>query len=178
MSLALLVLRLVPGLLFAGHGAQKLFGLFGGAGLEATAAGFEQGGLRPGRLHAWAAGATELGAGLLLALGLFTPFAAAGLIGVMTTAIIVVHGSRGVWNTEGGFEYNLTLIAVAFALAGVGAGSWSLDHVFGFDLAGVGWALAALAAGLLGGAAAVAAGRAEVFVHSGHEHDHRHAGAH
>jgi len=177
-SLGLLVLRLVAGLLFSGHGAQKLFGAFGGAGLEATASGFEKGGLRPGRLHAGAAGVTELAAGLLLALGLLVPLGAAGMIAVMTTAIIVVHGSKGVWNTEGGFEYNLVLIAVAFALAAVGAGGWSLDDVLGLDVAGAGWAFAALGAGLLGGVAAVAAGRQQGTRGPRHAAEHRHAGAH
>lgn len=177
MSFGLLALRLVVGLLFAGHGAQKLFGAFGGRGLEATAAGFEQGGLRPARAHAWIAGLSELGGGLLLALGLLTPFAAAGIIAVMTAAILTVHAPKGVWNTEGGYEYNLVLIAAAFALAAIGAGSWSLDNALGLDLAGAGWGLAALAAGVLGGSVAVLAGRHQASVDHGHRH-HHHAGAH
>lgn len=159
MNLAMLVLRLVVGLLFAGHGSQKLFGAFGGAGLEGTAAGFDRMGLRPPRAHAMAAGCAELGAGLLLALGLLTPLGAALVIAVMTTAVITVHARNGLWNTDGGFEFNLTLVAAAFALAGAGPGRWSLDHALGLELAGAGWALAALGAGLLGGIAAVVGDR-------------------
>jgi putative oxidoreductase len=159
MNFALLALRLVVGGLFVGHGVQKLFGSFGGAGLEGTAAGFEKGGLRPGWLHAWAAGLAEAGGGLLLALGLATPFAAAGLIAVMTAAIVTVHGPNGVWVTKGGYEYNLVLIAVAIVLAGVGPGAWSLDHALGWNLAGTDWAIGALLAGLLGGGLAVIGGR-------------------
>ncbi|HEY5091300.1 MAG TPA: DoxX family protein [Polyangia bacterium] len=159
MNLALLVLRVVTGLLFAGHGAQKLFGILGGNGVDGTAAFFEKIGLRPGRLHAIAAGSAEFGGGLFIAGGLLTPFAAAALIGVMTAAVITVHGRNGVWVTENGFEYNLVLAAVVFALAGVGAGSWSLDHALGLDVAGAAWALGALAVGLLGGVAAVLSGR-------------------
>ena len=159
MDLALLVLRLAVGLLFAGHGAQKLFGVFGGGGLEGTANMFDNIGLRPGSLHARAAGTIEFMGGLLIAAGLFTPFAAAALIAVMTAAVITVHAPNGIWNTNKGYEYNLVLAAVMFALSGIGAGAWSLDNAFGFDLHGVGWALGALAVGIIGGGGAVASGR-------------------
>ena len=161
MELGLLVLRLVVGLLFMGHGAQKLFGWFGGHGLAGTAGFFEQGlGLRPGKLHATGAGAAEFFGGLLLALGLLTPLAAVALIGTMTVAIAAVHWSKGVWSTEGGYEYNAVLMAIAFALAAVGPGKWSLDHALGFDLSGTGWGLAALVAGVVGGAVMYGVGRA------------------
>lgn len=165
MDLALLVLRLVVGLLFVGHGAQKLFGVFGGGGLEGTAGMFDNIGLRPGWLHARAAGTAEFLGGALIALGLFTPFAAAALIGVMTAAVVTVHAKNGIWNTNQGYEFNLTLIAVVFALAGIGAGAWSLDNAFGFDLHGVIWAIAALVAGVIGGIGSVISGRAS----AGHE---------
>jgi putative oxidoreductase len=165
MDLALLVLRLVVGLLFVGHGAQKLFGVFGGGGLEGTAGMFDNIGLRPGWLHARAAGTAEFLGGALIALGLFTPFAAAALIGVMTAAVVTVHAKNGIWNTNQGYEFNLTLIAVVFALAGIGAGAWSLDNAFGFDLHGVLWAIAALVAGVIGGIGSVISGRAS----AGHE---------
>src|SRR3569833_2662462 len=128
MDLALLILRLVVGVLFVGHGAQKLFGAFGGHGLEGTGGFFESLGLKPGKLHAFNAGAAEFFGGALLALGLLTPVAAVLLIGTMTVAIATVHFQKGVWSTEGGYEYNLVLIAVAFAVTGVGPGKWSLDH--------------------------------------------------
>src|ERR687887_982090 len=107
MDLALLVLRLVVGLTFAAHGAQKLFGAFGGHGIDGTAGFFEAIGLRPGRLHAWAAGSAEFFGGLLIALGLVTPFAAAALIAVMTAAIFSVHLRNGFFSTNNGYEYNL-----------------------------------------------------------------------
>jgi putative oxidoreductase len=159
MDLALLVLRLVVGLLFVGHGAQKLFGAFGGGGLDGTAGMFDSIGLRPGWLHARAAGTAEFAGGALLALGLFTPFAAAVLIAVMTTAVITVHGSNGIWNTNQGYEFNLVMAAVVFALAGVGAGAWSLDNAFGFDLNGTAWAIGALVVGVIGGIGTVLSGR-------------------
>jgi putative oxidoreductase len=159
MDVGLMILRVVVGALFAGHGAQKLFGAFGGGGLEGTAGMFDSIGLRPGWLHARAAGTFEFLGGLLLALGLFTPFAAAALIAVMTAAVITVHAPNGIWNTSKGYEYNLVLIAVGFAVSAIGAGAWSLDNAFGFDLHGVGWAIGALVVGLIGGAGAVLSGR-------------------
>ena len=127
MDLALLVIRLAVGLLFVGHGAQKLFGVFGGGGLEATAGMFDSIGLRPGWLHARAPGTAELLGGALLALGLFTPVAAAALIAVMTAAVITVHAPNGIWNSNQGYEFNLVMAAAVFALAGIGPGNWSLD---------------------------------------------------
>jgi putative oxidoreductase len=159
MDLALLVLRVVVGLLFVGHGAQKLFGVFGGGGLEGTAGMFDNIGLRPGWLHARAAGTAEFLGGALIALGLFTPFAAAALIGVMTAAVITVHARNGIWNSNQGYEFNVVLSAAVFALAGIGAGAWSLDNAFGFDLHGVIWAVATLAVGIIGGVGSVIFGR-------------------
>jgi putative oxidoreductase len=159
MDLGLLIVRLVVGLLFAGHGAQKLFGVFGGGGLDGTAGIFDKIGLRPGALQARAAGTAEFLGGLLLALGLFTPFAAAALIGVMTAAVIAVHAPNGIWNANRGYEYNLVLASVVFALSAIGAGAWSLDNAFGFDLHGDIWALGALAVGVIGGVGAVLIGR-------------------
>jgi putative oxidoreductase len=165
MDLAVLVLRLVVGPLFAAHGAQKLFGVLGGGGLEGTAGMFDNIGLRPGWLQARAAGTAELVGGLLIALGLFTPFAAAALIAVMVAAIVTVHAPNGIWNTNQGYEFNLVLIAAVFALAGIGAGAWSLDNALGFDLHGTIWAIAALAAGIIGGIGTVISGR----ISAGHE---------
>jgi putative oxidoreductase len=152
MKLGLTILRAVVGLLFFGHGAQKLYGWFGGHGPEGTGQFFESLGLRPGRKHATMAGAAEAGGGALLALGLLTPAAAASLIGVMATAIRTVHLKNGPWVSEGGYEYNLTLIAVLIALADVGPGDISLDHALGLEVHGPVVALLAVAAGI-GGAA-------------------------
>lgn len=159
MDLAIFGLRLVVGLTLAAHGGQKLFGWFGGRGIEGTAASYEQLGLRPGRLNAWLAGLTELLGGLLIALGLLTPLGAAAVIGVMTVAALTVNLRNGFFITGHGVEYNLVLMAAAFALAGTGAGGWSLDDALGIHLTGAGWALGALAAGVLGGLGAVLSGR-------------------
>src|SRR5437763_16653901 len=104
MNLGLLILRLVVGLLLAGHGAQKLFGWFGGHGLGGTAAFFDQLGLKPGHLHARAAGVLELGGGILLARGLLTPFGSMALIAVMTAAVVTVAGRTGPWVTARAYE--------------------------------------------------------------------------
>jgi putative oxidoreductase len=159
MHLGLLILRLVVGLLFVGHGAQKLFGIWGGHGLKGTAGFFDTIGLKPGRLHAAAAAVMEFGGGALLALGLITPVAAAALIAVMTAAVITVHYSKGLWSTGGGYEYNLVLAAAAFALAAAGPGNWSLDHALSLSTHGVLWGIGALVVGILGGVGAVLSGR-------------------
>jgi putative oxidoreductase len=159
MELGLLVIRVVVGLLFVGHGSQKLFGWFGGHGLSGTAGFFDSLGMKPAKPHAFLAGLAEAGGGLLLALGLLTPLASAALIAVMVVAIVTVHAKNGLWNTSQGYEFNLVLAAVAFAVAAIGAGDWSLDSALGLDVAGTGWGLAALAAGVIGGLGAVATGR-------------------
>jgi putative oxidoreductase len=159
MELGTTLVRGIVGPLFIGHGAQKLWGKFGGHGLEGTGGFFESLGLKPGRVHAFNAGAAEFAGGALLALGLLTPLAAVLLIGTMTVAIATVHFSKGVWSTEGGYEYNLVLIAAAFAVTAVGPGKWSLDHAFGLDLNGVAWALAALGLGVIGGVVTLGVGR-------------------
>jgi putative oxidoreductase len=131
MKLARAILRITIGLLFVGHGTQKLFGWFGGKGLDATAESFESMGLYPGRENAVAAGATEALGGALLALGALTPLALGALVGVMITAVRTVHWKNGVWVTEGGYEYNLVLIAALLALAEGGPGPLSLDGALG-----------------------------------------------
>jgi putative oxidoreductase len=152
MKLGLTFLRTVIGFFFFGHGTQKLFGWFGGHGPEATAQAFESLGLRPGKRHATAAGAGEAGGGALLALGFLTPAAAASLIGVMSTAIQKVHLKNGPWSSNGGYEYNLTLIAIMVALADLGPGDLSLDHALGIEVNGPLVALLALAGGVAGAA--------------------------
>jgi putative oxidoreductase len=159
MTLGLLVIRLAVGLLFVGHGAQKLFGSFGGHGPEGTGAFFESQGMRPGRLMAVSAGAAELVGGTLLAAGLLTPVGAALISAVMVTATLTVHSGKGLWVTEGGVEYNLVLLAAAFAVTAIGAGDWSLDHALGLDVAGVGWAVGELAVALAGSLMTIAIGR-------------------
>jgi putative oxidoreductase len=107
-------------------------------------------GLRPGRQHAMAAGATEAGSGVLLALGLATPAAAAGITGVMATAIRTVHQPNGPWVADNGWEHTATIIAAVLAITEAGPGPISLDAALGIERKGSGWALAALAAGVGG----------------------------
>jgi putative oxidoreductase len=166
MDLALLILRLVVGLLFVGHGAQKLFGVWGGHGLAGTAGFFESIGLKPGRAHATAAAVAEFGGGALIALGLLTPLGSLAIIAVMVTAALTVHMANGVWATQNGIELNLVYAAAAVALAGVGAGSASLDNALGLDLNGTGYALGALGLGIVGGVGAVLTGRAVAQRHA------------
>jgi putative oxidoreductase len=141
-----LLTRMVVGGLFVGHGTQKLFGWFGGQGREGTSATFESAELGPGERNAVAAGIAEAGGGLLLAVGLFTPLAAAALSTVMLTAIRAVHWRNGVWNTKGGIEYPVVMLATLAALADTGPGRLSLDAARGRSRRGTGWALAELAA--------------------------------
>ncbi|MGH2858254.1 MAG: DoxX family protein [Solirubrobacteraceae bacterium] len=157
MTLGRLLLRLSIGGLFVGHGTQKLFGWFGGHGLEGTGQFFEQLGLRPGRRHAMAGGVAEAGGGALIALGAATPLAASALTATMLTAIKRVHLKNGPWVSNGGYEYNLVLIAAVLALAETGPGSPSVDSARGSSMHGPKWALLALALGILGAAGANAA---------------------
>jgi putative oxidoreductase len=159
MSFALFVLRAVIGLVFAGHGAQKVLGKFGGYGPDGTGQFFESLGLRPGRQMALAAGGTEMGAGTLMALGLLTPAAAAGLTSIMATATWTVHKPNGLWMDKGGFEYPLVMTAAILTVVATGPGTISLDAARGRDRWGIGWGLAALGAGVGGSAAVIAAGR-------------------
>lgn len=149
METGLLIIRVVVGLSLAAHGAQKLFGAFGGYGIAGTGGFFESLGLRPGKLFATIAGLGETGGGLGLALGLLTPFAAAAIVATMLVAIVKVHFEKGFFGQNGGYEYPLVLGAVAVGLAFTGPGSFSLDAVFGLPFAGVKWGLVALGLGVL-----------------------------
>jgi putative oxidoreductase len=150
MRLGLTALRVVVGGTFVAHGAQKLFGWFGGPGPETLGQGFEQMGIKPGKRNALVAGASEMGGGTLLATGFLTPLGAAALVGVMDKAVRTVHLSKGFFNTDGGYEYNVVLATTALAIADLGPGPWSLDRALGTERSGPAWALAALAAGLSG----------------------------
>jgi putative oxidoreductase len=128
MKLGSLAIRGVVGPLFIGHGAQKLYGKFGGHGPERTGHAFEQLGLRPGRRHAVTAGWAEFGGGVLLVLGMLTPVAASLISGSMITAIRKAHASKGPWVAEGGYEYNLVLLAAMVAISDYGPGEPSVDE--------------------------------------------------
>lgn len=156
----LLLVRIVVGVLFAAHGLQKLFGWFGGPGLQGTASMFDKGGLGPGRITAPLGGAAELAGGASLALGLFTPLGAIAVLVMMAGAVIAVHGRNGLWNSNGGSEFNVVLGAVALALTLTGPGRWSLDRLAGMHLAGWVWAAAAVVATLIASVVEIALIRA------------------
>lgn len=132
-DLGLLVIRLVVGLAVAAHGAQKLFGWFGGFGLQPTAGFMGTMGLRPGALWALLAGISELGGGLLVALGFLNPVGAIGVVAAMATAIRLVHWPR-FWNGDNGMELPLVNASVALGIAVVGPGAYSLDSAAGIAL--------------------------------------------
>ena len=150
-SFGLLILRVVVGGTMFSHGAQKLFGWFGGGGPRGTADSFEGLGFRPPFLLAILAGLGEVG-GLAFAAGFVTPLAALGIATVMITAIGAVHWRNGFFNGKGGYEFNLTLLTVAVAVAATGPGRFSIDHALGWDdnLSGSWWGV-----GVLGAAAAI-----------------------
>lgn len=126
-NLGLLIIRLVIGLSFMGHGAQKLFGWFGGYGPKGTGGWMESIGIRPGVLMAVIAGASEFVGGFLFAVGLLTPVSAILIVVIMLVAIWKVHAKNGYWVDKGGIEYPFVLIAVVIGVALIGAGSYSLD---------------------------------------------------
>ena len=126
MDTGLLIIRLVVGILFIGHGAQKLFGWFGGYGLKGTGGWLESIGVKPGVFMAFLAGAGELAGGLLFAAGVFTWAGAALITITMLVAIFTAHGKNGLWSTQNGFEYNLVLIAAAIGVALIGPGAYTL----------------------------------------------------
>ena len=150
MKIGRLLLRLAVGGFFFGHGTQKLFGWFGGHGIEPTAQMFEGLGMRPGRRNAVAAGVAEAAGGAGLATGFATPLAAGAVTSVMLTAINRVHLKNGPWVTNGGYEYNVVLIAAALTLAEIGPGELSIDNALGTERTGPLWGLAAAAIGVIG----------------------------
>src|SRR5688572_25929306 len=139
MEIGLLVLRAVLGLTLAAHGAQKLFGWFGGYGLKGTGQWLESIGMVPGRVQALLDGLAETGGGVLLALGLLTPIAAGIVVAVMLVAAVTVHSKGGFFLSKGGYEYTLVLGLAALSLAFTGPGALSLDALFGLPFAGARW---------------------------------------
>lgn len=159
MTLGRLIARVTIGGLFAGHGTQKLFGWFGGPGVDGASQMMSKLELHPPRRNAVVAGAAETAAGVLLALGALTPLAGALVTSTMVTAIRKVHGPNGPWIQKSGYEYNLVLIAAMAALIEAGPGSPSVDRALGIERKGFGWALGAIAAGAAGSTIAIEAGR-------------------
>ena len=162
MNIGLLLLRVVVGGLFVGHGCQKLFGWFGGHGPRGTAGFFSSLGYRRPELMALVAAVAETTGGTLLALGLLTPVASAAIAGVMLNAIVAVHLRNGLWVTSGGFEYPLVLATVAVALAFTGPGAFSVDAVLDLTLGGVRSGLLALVLGVVSAAGALSLRRRPV----------------
>ena len=157
LDIASLLLRLTVGATMLAHGWNHAFG---GGKLPGTARWFESIGMRPPKLHAYLATATELGAGTLLVLGLATPVAAAGVVGSMLVALVANHLRNGffIFRPGEGYEYVLMIIVVAVAIGAAGGGVASLDHLLGLPLTGwLGLAITA-GAGLLSGGATLAVG--------------------
>lgn len=125
LDVALLLLRLTVGLTMAAHGWSKFRR---GGRIEGTAGWFDSIGMRPGRLHAYLAACTEIGAGLLLAAGAVTPLAAAAVIGLMVVAAWTVHLRNGFFSVNNGYEYNLILAMAAVVIALAGPGQLSVDR--------------------------------------------------
>ena len=164
MDLGFLIARIVLGALMIGHGAQKLFGWFGGYGLAGTSGFFENLGFRPGRLFATAAATGEVVSGLLIALGLFGPIGPAILLSIMIVAAVSVHW-HGVFATSNGVEVPLLYATGAIALALSGFGRFSLDAVLGLTSRWTPAVVAgALAAGVAGGIVNLSLRRAQVTV--------------
>jgi putative oxidoreductase len=147
---SLLLLRTLVGLLFVGHGLQKVTGWFGGPGMTAWTQSVAKDGLQPAifwsSVEAWG----ELAGGVLLVLGFLTPFAASFIVGDMLVAILKVHAARGLWSQTGGYEYNLVLIGLMLALGLMGPGLYALDGRLRFRLARPAVFAVALAATLAG----------------------------
>jgi len=133
-ELAPMVVRVVQGSLMAGHGAQKLFGSFGGPGLEGTSGFMEMLGMRPGRPWAYLAGLAEFGGGVLTALGLLRPLGPLGVIGSMSMATRKAHWDKPIWVTEGGAELPVLNIAISTALMIREPDRFSLDRLLGIRL--------------------------------------------
>lgn len=155
-DIGLLILRLVVGLILAAHGAQKLFGWFGGPGIEGWSGILSQMGIRPAGPWAWLHALTEFVGGLMLGIGFLTPIAAAALAAVMVMAIVKVHWKNGFFNKNGGIEFTLGMLGgmIAIGLSGPGAYALYPQSLFGWSPAVL--FLITLALGLLGDGLALA----------------------
>lgn len=158
----LLILRLAVGFTFFYHGTQKLFGWFGGYGLEKTAGFMESMGFFPGKRNAFLAGLTEGLGGLLLFLGLLTPIASIMTLSVMIVAAGAAHIKNGFNISKGGFEYNLILGLAGLCMAFTGPGHFSIDAVMGKNYSGIIFGIGALLIGTLGAGAQLAMRKAPV----------------
>jgi putative oxidoreductase len=149
-DLGLLAVRLAAGLMLAGHGAQKLFGWWGGPSFDFVVKGLGQQGYTPARFFAYLLGTSELLGGLLLAVGLLTPLGSAAIIGVTFSAVVNVHWDKGVWTQNGGFELALLYGIAAVTIASTGPGRLSFDRNRPWASGGALPAAVALGVGLTG----------------------------
>ncbi|HEY4954748.1 MAG TPA: DoxX family protein [Gemmatimonadaceae bacterium] len=150
MDIALLIARLFLGLGLAAHGAQKLFGWFGGGGVNKTGEFFVKLGWNQGRFFAAGAGLGEFGGGVLVALGFLGPVGPALMILVMLVAALTVHIHNGLFQTSSGWEMPMLYAAGALLLAFTGSGAYSLDHFLGLDwYASSRWSWMAVAAAVI-----------------------------
>ena len=133
-AFALLLLRLVIGLTLAAHGAQKLFGWWGGSGMTGWTGAMTRMRIRPAAPWAWTSALAEFVGGLALALGLLFPFPSLAIAGSMLVAIAIVHLPKGFFTSKGGYEFNLSILAAVAALALIGPGAISLDALLGIRL--------------------------------------------
>lgn len=133
-ALGLLVLRVVIGLTVAAHGAQKLFGWWGGPGMKNWTGAMTRMRLRPAAPWAWISALGELLGGLGLAAGLLVPLPNLAIAGAMLVAIALVHWPKGFWNSKGGFEFNLSILGAITAIALIGPGAYSLDSMLRLHL--------------------------------------------
>jgi len=158
MGIGRLLLRVVIGGIFIGHGMQKLTGAFGGGGLSGTEKMMEKTRMYPTNRNALAAALSETLGGCAIVLGAGMPAATATVTSVMATAVEKVHRRNGFWNANGGYEFNLALVAAATALTIDGPGPLSVDALVGKHRWGVFWGLAGLGAGLLASSFAIELG--------------------
>jgi len=133
MDLGLFLIRAMAGLLMAAHGAQKLFGWWGGSSMDQWAADLDKQGIRPGRLWAYVSVGAQFVGGLMLAAGFLTPLATVSLIGPMVV-VVVQKWPKGFFNLRGGFEFMLSILVIGVALAFTGPGAISVDAIIGFSL--------------------------------------------
>jgi putative oxidoreductase len=158
LDVGLLIVRLAVGLTFAGHGAQKILGWWAGPGFAGWTGAMTRMGLRPARLWAGLSAGVELFGGLLLALGLLTPIAAALIVAQSVYIVLRVHLPKGFWNKNGGIEFPVQLLAGALLITAGGPRAIAIDPIVGLDL-GAWWRAGILIVALLGALAAMAIAR-------------------